>query len=105
VDDICPGDQRSAGSDPDQTLEAGQVYTVETGIAVPGYGYFGLEEDVLVAETGADPIIRASTLTTTPKEHGASGHQGSQRKLFFFPLCSFVSPLKKRLDKKGKSLI
>jgi Xaa-Pro aminopeptidase len=49
------------GNLPDQKLEAGQVYTVEPGVAVPGYGYIGLEEDVLVTETGTKMLSAGQT--------------------------------------------
>jgi Xaa-Pro aminopeptidase len=42
------------GETPNFRLEAGHVYTVEPGVAVPGFGYMGLEEVVLVTENGAE---------------------------------------------------
>lgn len=41
------------GDAPRQRVETGNVFTIEPGLAIPGYGYIGLEEDVLVTESGA----------------------------------------------------
>jgi Xaa-Pro aminopeptidase len=32
----------------------GNIFTLELGISVPGYGFIGLEEDVLVKENGLE---------------------------------------------------
>ncbi|MBI2331377.1 MAG: aminopeptidase P family protein [Chloroflexi bacterium] len=41
------------GDSPNQKIEAGQVFTIEPGLALSNYGYIGLEEDVVVTEEGA----------------------------------------------------
>jgi Xaa-Pro aminopeptidase len=42
------------GESPNQKLEAGQVFTIEPGLAVHQYGYIGLEEDVVITEHSAE---------------------------------------------------
>ena len=42
------------GQAPDGVVEEGNVFTLEFGTAVPGRGYIGLEEDVLVTSTGVE---------------------------------------------------
>jgi len=42
------------GDSPKQKLEAGQIFTIEPGLAVNGYGYLGLEEDVVITQNGAE---------------------------------------------------
>jgi Xaa-Pro aminopeptidase len=46
------------GEMPRLALEEGQVYTIEPGVAVPGYGYIGLEEDVIVTASGVEFLSR-----------------------------------------------
>lgn len=42
------------GTAPDGRVEEGNVFTLELGAAVPGRGYAGLEEDVLVTASGVE---------------------------------------------------
>ena len=42
------------GAAPDGRVEVGNVFTVEYGAAVPGRGYIGLEEDLVVTADGVD---------------------------------------------------
>jgi Xaa-Pro aminopeptidase len=49
------------GDSPNQKLEVAQVYTIEPSLAVSGYGMMGLEEDVVMNETGAEYFTKPQT--------------------------------------------
>ncbi|MEX2160910.1 MAG: Xaa-Pro peptidase family protein [Anaerolineales bacterium] len=49
------------GNLPNFPLEVGNVFTLEPGLDVPGYGYMSTEEDVLVTESGAEVIGKPQT--------------------------------------------
>lgn len=46
------------GDTPNYPIESNQVYTLEPGIAIQGYGYIGLEEMILVTDTGAEFLTK-----------------------------------------------
>ncbi|RIK46344.1 MAG: aminopeptidase P family protein [Chloroflexi bacterium] len=50
---LGPGWERY-GQRPYGRLEAGEVYTLEIGLLVPGYGYISQEEDIVVTEDGCE---------------------------------------------------
>lgn len=49
------------GETPRHPVEAGQVYTLELGVEPPGRGYLGIEEMVLVTDSGCEFLSRRQT--------------------------------------------
>lgn len=49
------------GNSPDITVEANNIFTLELGVEVPGYGAVSLEEDVLITEHGLEWLSQRQT--------------------------------------------
>jgi Xaa-Pro aminopeptidase len=49
------------GDTPFRAVEAGQVYTLEPSVVLPGYGCIGIEEDVLVTAQGVEFLSTPQT--------------------------------------------
>jgi Xaa-Pro aminopeptidase len=49
------------GTSVDGVVEAGNVFAIELGVEVPGYGYIGCEEDVQVTSGGAEYLSEPQT--------------------------------------------
>lgn len=45
------------GNTPEAIVEAGNIFTLELGVTVPGHGHVSLEEDVLVKDDGLDWLL------------------------------------------------
>ena len=49
------------GDSVERVVEAGNIFAIELGVSVPGHGYIGCEEDVLVTPDGADYLCEPQT--------------------------------------------
>jgi Xaa-Pro aminopeptidase len=49
------------GDSVERVVEAGNIFAIELGVSVPGYGYIGCEEDVLVTSDGAEYLCDPQT--------------------------------------------
>ena len=55
------------GDTPNYLVEVGHVYTIEPGLSVPGHGYIGIEEDVVVNPHGAEFISKSQNALIVKK--------------------------------------